>query len=215
MSVRVPGWRFGIPRVGFVGSQGRFGGPRMDFWSHRDDLGTSKIDFWCPKWILWVPRWILESQVGMFQALASLADGRTPCQILQSPQQGAFWGLRIPRVNFGFSVSFALPGIDSGISGWVLGFWSRFLWVPGRILGVLSWVFGVPGWILGFQHPQCEVQGGSTVGQTPHGHHVDVGPQELGEGLQNDAPAGLHHHPGVCSLDLRRRRVQLLGGTPR
>lgn len=116
--------------------------------------------------------------------------------------QDGFWS---------FMVSFPLPRMDLGISGWVLGFWSRFL---GSQVGsgVLGCVFRVLGWILGFQHPQCKVQGGGTVGQTSHGHHVDVGPQKLGEGAQNDPSAGLHCHPGVCGLDLRRRHMQLLAG---
>lgn len=104
MSGRRLGWRFEMLRGALWGPRVCSGGPQGGFWDLGVDLGGSKID-------------------------AGVQDGfcGSQCQISQTPQWGGLWGLRIPRVDFGVSWCFTLSRMDLGISGWILGFQSKFL----------------------------------------------------------------------------------------
>lgn len=100
-------------------SQGGFWkGLRVDFWHPNVDLGVSKIDFGVQDGFCGGARrhWPL------------LVAGRTQVQISQCPQFWGLWGFEDSQGGFwSFTMSFALSRMDLGISGCVLGFWSRFL----------------------------------------------------------------------------------------
>lgn len=55
-----------------------------------------------------------------------------------------------------------------------------------------------------------EIQGWSSLRQHPQRDDVNVGPTELGEVAQCDAPTGFHSHAGELGFQGSRCGVQLL-----
>lgn len=85
-------------------------------------------------------------------------------------------------------------------------------WVASLALGPV----GVGHWSGPFSKQlEGEIEGRGRLCQHPQRDDIDVGPTELREVVQRDAPAGLHTHTGELGLQRGGRGVQLLRDTNR
>lgn len=83
-------------------------------------------------------------------------------------------------------------------------------WVASSALGPA----GVGHWSGPFSKQlEGEIEGRGRLRQHPQRDDIDVGPTELREVVQPDAPAGLHTHTGELGLQRGGRGVQLLRDT--
>lgn len=88
----------------------------------------------------------------------------------------------------------------------------RTAWVASLALGAA----GVGHWSGPFSKQlEGEIEGRGRLSQHPQRDDIDVGPTELREVVQRDAPAGLHTHTGELGLQRGGRGVQLLRDTNR
>lgn len=82
------------------------------------------------------------------------------------------------------------------------------------VASLASGAAGVGHWSGPFgKQLEGEIEGRGSLGQHPQRDDIDMGPTELREAVQRDAPARLHAHVREPGLQRRGRGVQLLWDT--